>query len=176
MNSYQNRLLKLLEQSPITMGKYTPSNDFKSISHTALFAGDHLVYVSGPDGDEESIRIATELSKCRIYIDALIKLGYREKLRTGTVSGDYFGHGFSYNAILGSTPGKREYNGYDSCTCYGLNLTTSDGLSVLMCVNTEIVEILCGSKYELDDGIELSLLATTASARDRLKRKILNGV
>ena len=158
MNAYQKKIQELLIKSTLTNGNYTPSEFVKTCRHAAVLLNGHPVYLSGPADDAESRAESDQLAMSAMFATGLKSIGLTGELSSGIVDGADIKWMSSYSAVVRSEEGVVEYGDEDG-ELVGINLTQSLPLTVLMCVNSSIAQILDPECPELDDGHELSRLA-----------------
>ncbi|USD59078.1 hypothetical protein J4N45_11100 [Vibrio sp. SCSIO 43140] len=159
LNAYQTQLKQLLVKSTITTGSYSPSAFVKTCKHMAVLVDGKPVYLAGEADCEVSTREAKMLAASEIFKLGLSSIGLTGELSHGPVSGSDINWKSSHNAIVRSETGVFE-DGQSLGELIGINLTESEPLGVLMCVNNSLAKILDPECPELDNGCDLSLLAS----------------
>ncbi len=159
---YQEKLLELLELSTLTPGTYVPTDSVKSGEHWAVMVDDVPVYLAGPADCAESMAEAKNLAQTIEFKVALGAMNRDGDVTYGMVSGSEIDWQEGYSAVVRSESGQREES-LDNDELVGINLLNEPALTVWMCVNTVMAQILDPDCPELDDGEELSNLARLSS-------------
>lgn len=158
MNLYQDKLKELLINSTLTTGFYEPSSFVKTSDHMAVMLDGLPIYLAGESDCAISEAEAKQIARNGLFKLGLEKIGLFGELSYGVVAGSSIKWKEKHSAIVRSESGCFE-DGKGMGKLVGINLTESEPLAVLMCVNDCLAKILDPNCPTLDNGSSLSFLA-----------------
>ena len=158
VNTYQNQLQEYLQQSTLTPAIYVPSNAVKQSKHVAVCISGKPILLTGPKDDSESIRQAKALCESQTFSSAIAALGLIGEVNMEVVSGDQIAWPKQCEAVAMSKAGVIEVGG-DYGDLMTINLTQNRGLTTLLCVNSDLAQIIEAGAPDMCDGSVLPYLA-----------------
>lgn len=158
INTYQHQLQEYLQASTLTPGMYTPSTTAKSIRHVAVCVDRKPILLTGPSDDKESLEQANAFCSSPAFDVAIKALGLKGSSTVVFIDGNVIDWPESCEAVVESVPGVIEAGNQDGDLMM-INLSQNRGLTTLLCVNTELAQIIDPNAPEMCDGRSLSELA-----------------
>lgn len=158
INTYQNQLQEYLQASSLTPGMYTPSTTAKSIEHVAVCVGGKPVLLTGPSDDKESLEQAKAFCSSLAFGAATKALGLKGSPSVVFLSGEVIDWLENCEAVVKSEPGIIEAGNEDG-DLMTINLSQNRGLTTLLCINTELAQIIDPNAPEMCDGQIVPTLA-----------------
>lgn len=156
-NPFQSRLQAHLQASTLTPGVFPPSEPFTAMDLAAVLVGGKPILLTGAGDDPGSLQQAESLSQARAFKAAIVGLAINGELSSGLVSGGDIDWPRECEAVVGSTAGEAETDG-GSGDLKMISLHPYRGLTTLLCVNTELAQIIDPAAPVMDDGRNLTEL------------------
>lgn len=154
---FQQRLQAHLQASTLTPGVFTPSDEFKTMRLAAVMVADQPILLTGAADDVGSQQQAERFCQSQALKAAVMGLAIDGALISAAVDGGDIDWPTACEAVVGSPAGVAELDG-GSGDLKMISLHPYRGLTTLLCVNTELAQIIDASAPVMDDGRDLTEL------------------
>ena len=158
---FQQRLQAHLQSSTLTPGVFTVTEAFKTMPMAAVLVGGKPILLTGAGDDKASLQQAQRFASSRAFKAAMTDLALKGELSHSVVQGDSIDWPAECQAVVGSKAGVSETDG-GSGDLKMISLHPYRGLTTLLCVNTELAQIIDPQAPMLDDGRDLTQLLQDA--------------
>ncbi|CAH0991251.1 hypothetical protein SIN8267_01353 [Sinobacterium norvegicum] len=154
---FQQRLQAHLQASTLTPGVFSPTAAFQAMTLAAVMVGEKPLLLTGAADDRHSMQQAERFCQSPALKAAVIGLAINGALTARKINGGDIDWPAQCEAVVASAAGVAELDG-GSGDLQMISLHPYRGLTTLLCVNTELAQIIDAQAPVMDDGRDLTEL------------------